>query len=140
MTADQIGAEEESAQSLVELLAQAKKCRMLYERAHMALPEPLKRVLGMNSYGRAAVVRPQIPPLERPSRPPEAAENWISVDAKDATPTSIALAILRASREPDRAKDMVARVTEILSDVPGGSIANIGNRLHGSLIKRTEDG
>jgi hypothetical protein len=142
MTPDQICAEEEAVQSLMDLLAQAKKCRSLYERAHMGLPEPLKRVLGMSMNGTAKgmTVRPQMPPIERPSRPPEAMENWISIEAKEATPTGIALAILRASKEPVRARDVVTRVTEILSGVRGGSIANIGNRLEGKVIKRTKDG
>lgn len=142
MNTDQISAEEEAVQSLMELLAHAKKCKGLYDRAHMALPEPLKRVLGMNmnGSGRSTGVRPQISPIERSSRPPEAAEDWIAIEAKEATPTGIVLAILRASKEPIRSRDVVARVTEILSETLGGSIANIGSRLEGKLIRRTHDG
>src|SRR5713226_4802090 len=99
MSTDQIGVEEEAVQSLAEHLAQAKKCRTLYERANMALPEPLKRVLGMNGLGRTVPVPLRIPPLERHTRPPEAQENWISVETKYTTPTTLGAAILRASRK-----------------------------------------
>jgi hypothetical protein len=140
MTTDQIGAEEEAVQSLAELLAQARKCRMLYERANMSLPEPLKRVLGMNGMGRVVPVRPRIPPLERQSRPPEAQDNWISIEARHATPTTLGPAILRASNKAMRAKDVVAAITRMLPDVNRGSIANIGARLEGKIISRTKDG
>jgi hypothetical protein len=142
MSADQIGAEEEAIQSLMDLLAQAKRCRGLYDRAHMALPEPLKRVLGMsvNGSGKAMGVRPQIPPIERSSRPPEATEDWIAIEASEATPTCIALAILRAAKQPMRSRDVVGRVTDVLPQVLSGSIANIGSRLEGKLITRSVEG
>jgi hypothetical protein len=140
MMNDQISAEEEAVQSLADLLAQAKKCRMLYERANMSLPEPLRRALGMNGLGRAMPVRPRIPPLERQTRPQEAQENWISIETKYATPTTLGPAILRAAKKAMRAKDVVAAITRMLPDVHRGSIANIGARLEGKVINRTSEG
>lgn len=140
MTPDRIRAEGEAAQSLVDLIAQAEKCRMRHEQANMSLPEPLKRMLGMNGLGSVTAVRPRIDPLERPTRPREAQDNWISIEAKYATPTAISLAVLRSSREPMRSRDVVAAVTKIIPHVPGGSIANIGSRLQGKLINRTDAG
>ncbi len=73
--------------------------------------------------------------------PPEAKSDWIYIQEKDATPTSVALAVLRTSKEPIRAKDIIARVTAILPNVVRGSINNIGSRLAESrLIDRTEEG
>jgi len=140
MSHNQLEAEQEATSSLMELLEQAKKCRRLYERAHMALPEPLKRVLGMNGAGSHSIAPRFTPAPEQPSRPPEADSDWICIHVKDATPTSIALAILRTAKEPVRAKDIVSAVQEMLPDVRSGSIANIGSRLHGTLIRRTDDG
>jgi len=140
MTNDQIGAEEAAVQSLSELLAQARKCKLLHEQANMSLPEPLKRVLGMNGYGRTLDARPRIPPLERTTRPPEAQDNWISIPVKDATPTSVVLALLRVSHKPMRAKEVVDNVIRFLPNVRGGSVANIGSRLQDKLINRTPDG
>jgi hypothetical protein len=72
--------------------------------------------------------------------PPAAKSDWVWIRQEDATPTSIALALLRAAKEPVRARDIVAQVMEILPNVPKGSVNNIGTRLSGKLIGRTEDG
>jgi len=141
MTADIFNAEQEALRSLVELLDQAKKCQMLYERAHMALPEPLKRVLGMNGVGGERSITSHIPPPERPPIPPDAEGDWIWIDAKAATPTTLALAILREAKVPVRAKDIVERVTDILPEASRGGIANLGNRLdEAGTIRRTDEG
>src|SRR5712691_3572175 len=128
----------------MDLYEQSKKCRELYERANMALPEPLQRFLGMNGAGHGASVPGRsavyIPPPQKPNRPEEATSDWIWVNVKDATPTTTALAILRAANEPVRHREIVERVTELLPTVPKGSISNIGTRLGGGLIERTKQG
>lgn len=140
MTSSRIRAEGEAAKSLVDLITQAEKCQVLHEQANMSLPEPLKRMLGMNGLGGIAAVGHRIDPPERPTHPREYQTNWISIEAKYATPTAISLAVLRPSREPMRARDVVAAVTKIIPNVPSGSIANLGSRLQGKLINRTGDG
>jgi hypothetical protein len=140
MSINQLDAEQEAISSLMEFLDHAKKCQRLYERAHMALPEPLKRVLGMNGAGGNSLAPRFTPAPESPSRPAEATSDWIPIRVEDATPTSIALAILRAAKEPIRAKDIVSAVQAVLPDVRSGSVANIGSRLHGTLLRRTNDG
>jgi hypothetical protein len=138
MSIDQITAEQEASESLIKLLQQAKTCQMLYQRAHMSLPEPLKRVLGMNGSAVAAVTGElTIPALEAPPMPAGAKSDWMWIRQEDATPTSIALATLRAARKPVRARDVIAFVTEVLPNVPRGSINNIGSRLDGKLISRS---
>jgi hypothetical protein len=137
---NQLDAEHEAISSLMELLEQAKKTQRLYERAHMSLPEPLKRMLGVNgASGNSALLR-FIPAPENPSRPIEATADWICIHVKNATPTSIALALLRKAKEPIRARDIVSAVQAILPEVNSGTIANIGSRLHGTLLRRTDDG
>ena len=81
---------------------------------------------------------PAVPAPQKPPMPPGAKSDWIYIQEKDATPTSIALAILHGSKEPIRAKEMVEKVTAILPNVLRGSINNIGSRLKESrLIDRT---
>jgi hypothetical protein len=140
MSINQLDAEHEAIGSLMELLEQAKKTQRLYERAHMSLPEPLKRMLGMNGTGTNSPSPRFMPEPQNPSRPIEAATDWIYIRVENATPTSIALALLRKSKEPIRARDMVSAVQAILPEVNSGTIANIGSRLHGTLLRRTDDG
>jgi len=139
MSTDRLRSEEEAFASLTELLASARRTKMLFENAGMALPEPLKRVLGMNGLGRAETTRPHMPPIQRASVPDEAQDDWISVRAQESTPTSVVLAVLRGAKGPMRAKDVVSTVTKILPNVPRGSINNIGSRLR-QKIRRTKEG
>lgn len=144
MSIDQITAEQEALQSLVKLLEQARRCQMLYERAHMSFPEPLKRVLGMSSasgtMSQASSTNLTIPPPDPPPTPQIAKSDWIWIKREDATPTTVALAVLRGAKSPMRARDVVGQVTEILPNVPRGSVNNIGTRLSGTQIERTDEG
>jgi hypothetical protein len=107
----------------------------------MSLPEPLKRLLAVNGAGNAVSGPPAIPAPQKPPMPPGAKSDWVYIQEKDATATSIALAILNGSKEPIRAKEIIEKVTAILPNVLRGSINNIGSRLAESrLIDRTEEG
>lgn len=139
MTVDLFNAELEAQRSLLDLYEQAKKCQTLFEHAHIALPEVLKRVLGMSGTSEKTATPPISTP-QRPPMPPEAQQDWISIRDKEATPTGIVLAILRGAKEPVRAKDLNDRVMDVLPDVLRGSISNIGTRLDGKLIRRTKEG
>ena len=144
MSYDRIRAEEEAVQSLMELYQQSKKCQQLYERAGMGIPEALQRFLGMNGNSHKAAgnsrTSPSIPAPTRPKEPEEAQPDWIWVHVEDATPTRVALAILRSAKGPVRPKDVISSVTDLLPNVPRGSISNIGTRLFGDLIEKTDDG
>jgi hypothetical protein len=140
MSDDIFSAELEATRSLVELYEQAKKCQTLFERAHMALPEPLRRVLGINGAGEKSAKPSNISPPEKPSMPVDAAPDWIWIKAIDASPASVTLAVLRASKGAVRPKDIIDRVTAIL-DVPAGTIYNVGPRLEKQqVIRRNEEG
>lgn len=140
---DRLRAEKEAIQSLADLIDGAEECRALYERADMALPEPLKRFLGLvttsNGHGGepAQVVIPAPP---RPRQPQEARPDWISINAKSASPQSVVMAILREASSPMRPRQLVDKVQEILPDVPSGSVANIGTKFHGTGIQRSQEG
>jgi hypothetical protein len=138
-----MGAEQEALRSLLALLDQAESCRQLYERAGMTLPEPLRRILGMGDAtatpqpGRPAPGRMTIPPPDGPPRPVDAPADWIWIRAKDSSPTSAVLAVLRASEGAIRARDVVTGVQMIQPDISSGTVANLGSRLEGrKLIER----
>jgi hypothetical protein len=140
MSNDLFSAEMEATQGLVELYAQAKKCQALFERAHMALPEPLRRVLGMNGTEDKTSAPPNITAPVRPPMPVDATPDWIWIMANAASPASLVLAVLRESKMAVRPKELIDRVTSIV-DVPAGTVYNAGPRLERKgLITRSDDG
>jgi hypothetical protein len=132
-----------ATQTLLDLFERAEKCRALYEEAEMALPEPLKRFLGLiessNGHG-SALPYVVIPGPRRSKQPPEAGPDWIWISAKSASTQSVVMALLRQAPSPIRARDMVELVQEVLPEVPKGSVANVGTRLSGKEIERTDAG
>src|ERR1700722_3630712 len=140
MTSDLFNAEMQAQRSLLDLYEQAEEGRTLFERANIALPQVLQRVLGMNGTGAKQTSQAIIPPPEKPPVPPEAAADWIWIRANEASPNSLVLACLRAAGGILRSKDVIAKVQAILSDVSRGTIANVGTRLKGASIEFTDDG
>jgi hypothetical protein len=144
MSNDQLTAEQDAYQSVVELYQQIQKSVQLHQRAGLQIPDVLRRAMSVNgsgskSNGRVASVSHIPAPMWR-NKPDEAKPDWIRVELKQCTPTALVLAILRESKGPVRHRDLVTRVSEILPHVPSGSISNVGTRLEGKLIERTPDG
>jgi len=141
MTHDLFNAELEAQRSLMELYEHAEACRIAFERANIPLPEVLKRVLGMNGVGVKKTSQAIIPHPEKPPIPAGAGPDWIWINAKDATPTSLVMAFLReAPGSVLRSRDVVAKVQQILPNVSRGTISNVGTRLGGLNIELTQDG
>jgi hypothetical protein len=141
MKDDLFNAELEATRSLMELYEQAKKCQALFERAHMALPEPLRRILGMDGSSGKAAAPPSIAPPERPPMPIDAGPDWAWIKVSEASPATITAAVLRGAKGPLRPKDIIERVTAILPEVPAGSIYNVGPRLENQqVIRRGNEG
>lgn len=143
MSIEQLTAEQDAAQSLVELYQQVQKCMLLHQRAGLPLPEPVRKILTNGAVAKSAVRARPVTHIPAPlwgGRPGEAKPDWIRVDVKHCTPTPIALAILRSSKGPMRHRDLSNRVNEILPNVPSGSVSNIGTRLGGKLIDKTPAG
>jgi hypothetical protein len=145
MNMDQIQAEEEAYKSVTALLEQARMCQQLHERAGLALPDRIQRLLGAATNGtgrphdthRASV---NIPPLNH-VMPKDAGGDWLSIDVKESQATAVALAILREAGSAVRAKDVTAKVAAFLPGVLGGTLANAGTRLaNDGVIERTEEG
>jgi hypothetical protein len=125
-----------AATSYVRLMNEAEECRKLYQRAGVPLPPAILRLLGeSDNTQRQLTLRLPGPDQDTErlaSKPPQAKANWISIWAEDASPTTLALAILREQVEPIRAKDLSDQVTRILPMIVGGSIYNLLKRLYSS--------
>ena len=141
MNPDLFAAELEASRSLVELIEQAKKTQVLYERAQMSLPEPLRRLLGMNGVGGRASSPANIQAPEAPPMPPEAESDWAWIKGADASPASLVMATIRSAKRALRPRDIIERVVNILPEVPAGSIYNVGPRLEKQgILHRGEEG
>jgi hypothetical protein len=88
--------------------------------------------------------RVTIPPPDRPSPvPPEAEgkDDWIWIGVEDATPTTVTLGVLRRAASPIPAGDVIEQVQRLRSEIPSGTVANLGTRFSGEgLISRTDSG
>jgi hypothetical protein len=127
-------------QAMTELLSRAKEVARLFQDADMPIPPTLSRILGdsvvkNDNAPKLVVSQPKTPP-----RPKEAEEGWIWIDAADATPTTMLLAILRQRQAATTSKEAYAELSKYLPDANYGSILNIGARLDGNVIERTDEG
>ncbi len=141
MVASDFQSEREAYAKLVRLLADAEECKRSFETAGMPIPETLKRILGTsNGHGKVSVPLVTIIPPHRANRPPESEEGWISVPIEEASATSLVLTSLRDEDKPLLARRVVQFVLGINPKIPRGSVNNIGTRLSGTLIKRSDEG
>jgi len=122
-------AERKAVESLSRFYAAAEECVKLYETAGLTLPDVVLRIF--HDQKQSATSRPsiKIPAIQRERIPREAKEDWVSIHASAATPTTVALAILRAASGPLRPKEVVNEVGGLIPDVSGGSVYNLGFRL-----------
>jgi hypothetical protein len=116
--------------SLTALMEQAATCRSLFEVAGMALPDPLRRMLG----DEAATKAPSqgvivVPPPPSPPRPPTWESDWIWLPIASLTPTTLVCALLRQAKAPLSPKQIMEGLEKLGVDAVKGSVANIGTRL-----------
>jgi hypothetical protein len=131
----------EAYQKFAHALEELESSRKLFETAGEPLPEKLKEFFGLNrNHGRASEISVTVTPPQRHSRPEEATDEWLSILVKEATATSLVLAVLRKARKPVLAKEVVELVLRLNPMITGGSIHNIGTRLDGKTIRRTDEG
>jgi hypothetical protein len=130
----------EAYQRFAQVLAELEACKRLFESAGEPLPEQLKEFFGTSrSNGRGLYANLNIPQPHRP-RPNAAEDDWISIETKDVMATNIVLAILRKSNRPMKARDVIEAAERVNPNVTRGAINNIGTRLGGTLITRTDEG
>lgn len=130
-------------------LKEAHDVAKAFSSLGMTVPEPLDRLVGdsaSSSHGvRPAPSRatPTVPPMPQPPRPVGVPEDWIAIPIRGLQLTNVVLGVLRqngANTTPLRNKDIITAALELQPDAASGTIANIGSRLQGELIDRTEDG
>jgi|GEM_PF-1626883 len=144
MTQPSFQSESRAFAALQKLLEDAAATQALFEAAGLPLPSTLARIVNVpqpSSNGPPRAVRATIAPPEPPNRPPEAKDDWISVNAKDLFETTLVLAILRAAKAPMSSRDVMESVAKYNPNVVYGTVMNIGARLADrGIIARSEDG
>jgi hypothetical protein len=147
MNWDQIDSEQEAYQSVTALLELARKCEQLHQRAGLALPDRIQRLLGVsgsNGNGKSTSVARTVAQIPGPdqNRPKSVASECISINTREAIVTTLVLAILKeANGEPVRPRDITDRVMKLRPDSTSGSVANSGTRLVADgVVERTDDG
>lgn len=126
---------------LSETLQDLDDIRLMFEQARAPIPDVLLR-LSRSSNGHQGGT-PDSPVIEaEPARPENVDPDWIWISVKDATIGTLALAIALASRDkPMTARDIHAKVNEFDSEVPLGTIQNVGTRAEANgLIVRNPAG
>jgi hypothetical protein len=134
-------AEHKAVESLSNLYAIAAECKKLHEAAGLSLPGTLLRIFSdqkIASSSRTPVI--MIPGIERDQIPKEANDDWISIHVSAATPTTLAMALLRKASHPLRPKELVDLVEKVIPAVSSGTVYNLGFRLEkeGTLLKRDD--
>ena len=136
-------AEMRALESLQDVMRAVDESRRLHEEAGMALPPMLVRFFAAENHASTSSDhRPRIsvtpPPL--PPRPHEAKDDWIAVPISELTTTTLLLGVLRESDGPMPAKTRLKRLQTYRPDVNLGSSLNVGARLEGGLIEKTDAG
>src|SRR6266852_3193413 len=104
----------EAYQKFAQALEELEASRKLFELAGEPLPEKLKEFFGLNrNHGRHTEPSVAILPPQRKSRPEDATDEWLSIPVREATATSLVLAVLRRANKPVPAKQVVELVSQI---------------------------
>lgn len=141
MVHDRFALETKAIKAFTKWMEDGRTCRALFEQAHMALPEPLKRFLGETEREDTSAPRVVIPPLQAPPRPAEAEANWIWVPVIGMTPTGLVLGVLRRAPAPIPVRKIIDEIARLGAKPNEGSIQNIGTRLSNQhVITRSDDG
>lgn len=128
---------ERAYSDFAELLKKANECRTLFEQAHLPLPEPLQRLLGLNIETNGGH---NIPAMRVPTQPENFEVSWIWVPANQCTVNSLVLAVLRGAAEPMPVPRVIEEVSRAKGEeVNAGSVANVGTRLDKDAILTRDD-
>jgi len=132
MSLDKLQAEADAVQSLLHLYELARTTKQLYDRAGLSIPDRLQKFITSDnpderSNGRSSV-RKIPPPPDR--KPPEMADDdWLWVNVRHCTPSTLIPALIRSSPEILSGQQVLDRVQELNPLLNRGSIYNTANRL-----------
>lgn len=140
-TSTKWASEREATRSFLDLQEQAERCRDMYVRAHMRLPEPLRRFLDIDATDGAGS-QPSLSGMAPPQfpKPSIATDEWVWVEFARTLPMTAIPAVLRDESQPLRARDVVTKVVQLLPKASAGSVANLFSKLDGKVIRREQDG
>jgi hypothetical protein len=143
-----IAAQIEATTSYLRLLTAIEECSRLHLEAGIEMPELLRKLVKGEEEDKECNGEDEtnlslfdsIPAPYRKVTPTQAAQDWISLPIPEATPSSIALAILRAHLGPLPASDVAQKVRELLPQTAVNSIYNAMKRLadNGVLLRSPE--
>jgi hypothetical protein len=129
------------------LLSDIEECKRSFEQAGEPLPQRLRDFLTsttVNIAGNLRVIpgaKINISAPERPSRPLEATNEWVSIPARELSTTTLVMALLRKAEKPMSVKEVLNDVMRLNPDIRGGGIHNVGTRLESKgWITRREEG
>jgi hypothetical protein len=135
--------EEKAIAAYKKAIDAVRECGVAYENAGMAPPDRIVRFMTSSAASVADPKprMPQLPPPARPQQPPDARPSWLWLPFDSVTPTTAILAILRTAGGTLSPSDIKARIDALREEpVSKGVVANIGTRLDGKDIVRTDDG
>jgi hypothetical protein len=126
-----------ATRSYADLLLQAEETKKNYERAGLQLPAPIARLFSDTPAparmrkldGSLFSQTPHVPPIMRHDEPAGMEREWVSIRKVNASPTSIALAILNGEKGPVTTKALAERVVAVSPKINIGSVYNLLNRL-----------
>lgn len=152
-------AELKAIKALVSLMDQASECRALYESAGLPIPERLQALLdgkaaATNSPDQEVVEGRERPTAQSPDqlfllvpsppqhgqRPTSAAQGWVSLKARDASPLVLTMAVLRDSEAPMRKAEISKRVGSIRGTDNTAAYNAIGQLVGGGSVLDTHEG
>jgi hypothetical protein len=111
----------DATNSYVRVLTEAQECQRLHQLAGLTLPDPIKGLLrqslsealpGASRLARVTVKTDLLPP-PRPSAPVGFVDGWISVSAKDASGTSLIVAIINSANGAISLQELSRRLAEV---------------------------
>ena len=124
---------------LAEWLQQADRIRLMFDQARSPMPDVLLRLTRSN--GHAPTTTAVLASEFKIDRPSDIDPDWIWAEVKDATPGTIAFALLRENEAGMTARELQEKMHELGLDVSLGTIANVGTRAHENrYISRDEEG
>ncbi len=128
----------QALEALKRLFAEAKKVQELFKKAGMAPPPSIAGILGGGSddspHGSKLGINSRV------RRPNEVEDDSIAIPIKELQATSLVRGVLKGETSPIPTKSVLQRVQRLRPDVSVGTIYNVGARLDGKVIERSDAG
>lgn len=135
MVDDFFSNQEKAAQSVINLIAAIRECKSVHDNAGLGYPDILARIVAPHN-----ALPSRVEEGMNETRPDGVGVDWVWIKVREAYSTTLALAVLRILGSPSPPNQLTAKVTEMRPDLSTGSIYNLGVRLEGKSITRSNEG